>query len=471
MLKYVARGIDIMFYFGKSKNIGDIIMSKILLNSAFVGSYANNIDNLSREVINFVRADNGRYYIYLSPYGNYTKECDGVDYVLFVKNCGNGIVEILAKAEVKEDGQIFSKGIQCIRGEKTKIKPNKKVPKDPQKRDCIKKYTDEIIAAGITYGDTTLSQIFKLKSKDYDELVVTMEVKDVVLPKRFIGLTSQQELSEDGRIFYMAGENKLTPQSMRRYFDESSKNYGVLKQIIDDKNHDIWGARVETYENQKKDLEKIEQNDNFFKATLQQDNEVMFSNMLFYFFQNYPDMFEQFADEILGLKDAKVPEDSPLWITREEKRMDLKIVTDKFYIIIENKIKSGINGIKKVEQESGEIESQLSKYYDLALEEVKELNETAEEKTLEIKGYIFCPRYNDIKKSLEKYKAGDKYKVVYYSELYKFFKDYNELNRGIKYLDEFVKALEKHIHEADNERRYELMLRLQRRIKMFCSGI
>ncbi len=442
---------------------GDIIMSKILLNSAFVGSYANNIDNISREVINFVRADNGNCYIYLSPYGNYTKECDGVDHVLFVKNCGNGIVEILAKAEVKEDGQIFSKGIQCIRGEKTKIKT--------EPTEYIDIYTQRVEDANIKYGNTPLSEIFKLKGTDYDELVVTMEVKDVVLPKKFIGLTLRKELEEDGRIFYLTGKNKLTPQSMRCYFDEDkeseNESFKQLKRIIVDE--DVWGESIKTYAQQKDNLAEMEQNDNFFKATLQQDNEVMFSNMLFYFFQNYPDMFEQFAksEDILDIKDIEAPKDNPLWITREEGRMDLKIVTDKYYIIIENKIKSGINGIKKGEQEDKPIESQLSKYYDLALEEVKELKGTTDENVIKdtIKGYIFCPKYNDIKKSLEKYKDGDKYKVVYYSELYKFFQDYNELNRGIKYLDEFVKALEKHIHEADNERRYDLMLRLKRRIK------
>ena len=444
-------------------------MCKILLNSAFVGSYANNIDNLSREVINFVRADNKNYYIYLSPYGNYTDDCDDVEYVLFVKNCGHGIVEILAKAEVKKDDETkLSRGIPRIRDEKTKIKT--------EPSEYINTYTQRVKAAQIKYGGKTLYQIFRLNNKDvnneevYDELVVTMEVEKVVLPKHFIGLTLRKELEEDGRIFHLTGKNKLTPQSMRCYFDkENEKNsYDKLKECIID-NENLWEeAPVETYAQQKGKLAEMEQNDNFFKATLQQDNEVMFSNMMFYFFQNYPDMFEQFADEVLGLKDATIPEDNPLWITREEKRMDLKIVTDKYYIIIENKIKSGINGIKKDEQKSNKIESQLSKYYDLAVKEVKALKGTTDENVIKdtIKGYIFCPEYNDIKSSLKKYKDGDKYTVVYYSDLHKFFEKYlNKSTQKIKYLDEFVKALKKHDDTADNERRYDLMLRLKRRIE------
>lgn len=431
-------------------------MSKILLNSAFVGSYADNIDNLSREVINFVRADDRKCYIYLSPYGSYTDKSDGVDDILFVKNCGDGVVEILAKAKIKSGVEPFSKGIGRIRGEKTKIKDGD-----------IEEYTKRVKNAEITYGGKTLAQIFNLKDENtYEELVVTMEVVDIVLPKRFIGLTLREECSEDGRIFHLTGKNKLTPQSMRCYFDEDSEKKGekesfaILKRIIES---DVWGESVETYDEQKA---KIVENDNFFKATLQQDNEVMFSNMMFYFFQNYPYIFRKFAEEVPELKDIGTMEGNPLWITREEGRMDLKVVTDKYYIIIENKIKSGINGIKG--EVDGKIESQLSKYYDIAKKEVKALRETGKDSEkqpvdLTIKGFIFCPNYNEIK--MEKYADGKEYTVVCYKKIHKFFNEYNMQHEGIKYMDDFVKALKKHTEEADNEKRNDLMLRLKKRIE------
>ena len=120
-------------------------MSKILLNSAFVGSYADNSENLSREVINFLRADNGKYYVYLSPYGSYP-DCDDLEYILFVKNCGHGVVEILAKATVGNCEKL-AQGIKTIRGQKTKIREN------DNEKDKIKNYKERV--KGITYGDKT----------------------------------------------------------------------------------------------------------------------------------------------------------------------------------------------------------------------------------------------------------------------------------------------------------------------------
>ena len=42
---------------------------------------------------------------------------------------------------------------------------------------------------------------------------------------------------------------------------------------------------------------------------------------------------------------------------------------------------------------------------------------------------------------------------------------YKDKEKEIKYMDEFVKALKKHAEPADNERRYNLMLRLKRRVE------
>ena len=428
------------------KTAEEIQMSKILLNSAFVGSYADENGNLSREVINFVREDHDRYYVYLSPYGSFTNKCEGVEYVLFVKNCGGNVVEILAKAKVKHDN-ILSKGIVGAKGEKAKIISQKD----------IEEYTKKVKEAGITYGGKSLAQIFRLDSENvYDEKVVTMEVEYIKLPKRFSALTTKSTESEDGKIFLLPCDKKLANSSMLCYFDsekESEKESFdiLLKDIIE--NEELWGEEVKTYAETKKE---IEVDDNFFKAILKQDSENVFSNMMFYFFQNYPEMFYEFAKEVLGLDDVKLIDNDSLWITREEKRIDLRVVTDKYFIIIENKIKSGINGIKG--EVNGKIESQLSKYYKIASEEIKnEMNHK------EIRAFIFCPNYNTIDK--KKFVDADKYKVVNYSEIYDFFRKYSKSHEGIRYMSDFVIALKKHTKEADYEKRNDLMLRLKKRIE------
>ncbi len=48
------------------------IMQKecILLNKIFEGSYTDNISNIPHEIIDFFKADDGKYYVYNNPFGD-----------------------------------------------------------------------------------------------------------------------------------------------------------------------------------------------------------------------------------------------------------------------------------------------------------------------------------------------------------------------------------------------------------------
>ena len=86
---------------------------KILLNSMFVGNYGLDKGNLPHEVINFFRADNGQFYVYITPYGTISPNMDIEDLkaILFVHNVGNGLIEVVAKAELDESSTLFTQGI------------------------------------------------------------------------------------------------------------------------------------------------------------------------------------------------------------------------------------------------------------------------------------------------------------------------------------------------------------------------
>ncbi|WP_297923965.1 PD-(D/E)XK nuclease family protein [uncultured Campylobacter sp.] len=71
------------------------------------------------------------------------------------------------------------------------------------------------------------------------------------------------------------------------------------------------------------------------------DDELSFSNWIVYYLRNDAQLFLKFASEILRLN---ISEDAQ--ILREYKNIDIFIKDQNHAIVIENKIKSGINGIR-----------------------------------------------------------------------------------------------------------------------------
>ena len=258
---------------------------------------------------------------------------------------------------------------------------------------------------------------------------------------------------------------------MKTYFNENEKDeerkkaYEKLKEIIDDEQGKYWKPSNATTELNGESNPGIKPN--FFRITRQQDNEVMFSNMFFYLFSKYPELM---VDLIKRISKNKIIISKKAIVEREKEHMDLRIIDD-YYIIIENKIKSGINGMKTDNEtkdfkrgEDGKYLSQLSDYYGKAKKHFESENgdDQKTDDELPIKGYIFTPNYNDI--DIDKFSCGDKYKKIKYSEIYEFFKNYQESTNDnvIKedvYFKDFIKAIEKHTKDVDDEFREELMQR------------
>ena len=96
---------------------------------------------------------------------------------------------------------------------------------------------------------------------------------------------------------------------------------------------------------------------NFVSLIKKEYDELVYSNLLAYFFEQNRSVFTEFADKILGVPNIK----KDYRVYREEKNIDILIKDDNTVIAIENKIKSKING-ERHDINSSRIQSQLSKY-------------------------------------------------------------------------------------------------------------
>ena len=464
----------------------------IITNSVLVGDYGYNKNNLPHEMINFFKADDGNFYVYITPYGVLDKDLKmkNIRAILFVRNVGDGLIEVVAKAECSDrqtDEDFYTQGIELY-GE------NNKAGKAPW---SIKKgkYKYQKKAK---YGRVEISKIHSTNQRD-NEIHVSLKVDSICLPKKTFFLTNNPDSCRPGieNVFLIKepapekktkGEEKfqeskgnkykqIANQSMKAYYKEDGQGYKKLEEIIE--NSDLWRAKEETptyndYIQNPDNRKGMNCGDNFLSISLQQDNEVIFTNLFYYFFQKYP----QLINKLFNV-------DGTGWtVEREKQKMDIRIYNDNKFIIIENKIKSDINGTKEkkrmktipegiefndegyqIEEYNGQklIYSQLSDYFKKAQEK-----NDKDEKDREIRCFIIAPSYSTISTDKQAYAYGDEYKVIDYKDIKEKFLEFSKtLKLKDYYLEEFIKALEKHCGLVDNEHRNILMSRLEQRVKEF----
>ena len=461
-------------------------MGKILLNVMYAGDYLKEENNIGHEVINMYQADNGKHYVYANPYGligtSHNKEGNRVDTVVFVRRINASKLEILAKANVKK--QVLKstdyKFEPIIFKEKNEIKETFKKHKNNQNlstdqleekwkersEELNKKIQQQenihaeqvqyIKNENITYGGVLLNDILANNKNNSLATYVTFEVDNFVRAGKPIFLLCEEE-DCDERSFVL-DDIKFAKQSFKMYFTYGEKQQGkekywkagnIIKKILDDDK--LWKDKLPVtkvdcnYEIQTS-------NTNFLKIIRKENDELVFSNLFAYFFNKYNNaILKNFASRVLHL-DLK----GKISIAREEKNIDLLIRDDKHIIVIENKIKSGINGIKQ--EENGDIISQLDKYYTYAEEKAKEKPGT------EVKAFVFLPNYN--KAVFPNNKKANNYKKILYSDIHKFFQEINEEERYAedKYLNDFVSALEKHTRGYTDDLYEEMRLRFIKNI-------
>ena len=395
----------------------------ILVIKMYNGDYLNEGSNIGHEVINLFRADNGRHYIYCLPGGTIGVSKDGkVTDILLVQNVGNNTLKVLARINNISSDQHIAK--HC------------KFSKEEIQQHVI----NYALEQNVTYNQKPISSIFmanKYKSEqDISSVNFTFEVESEQYrePLNDIYLTSK------------TGQYALSNTKFRQteYFTSANKeDFRTLCALIDDDT--IW---------QNEDTAPFVNNrtpnpDRYTFLTLchKEYDELSYSNMLAYYFENNPAILQDFVNKILGL-----PFKAPFSVKREYKHTDILIENgDGAAIILENKIKSGINGLS----EDGR--NQLDKY----VEEIS--RQYGLENTY---GFVLCPNYNIIKISnyknaanqhlIARYYTKSKENVIPYTKLYDFFSIYKE-NVNDKYYEDFLKALKLHSSKSDTTLR-DIML-------------
>lgn len=395
---------------------------EILISVLFSGTYLDEGNNIGHEIINFFPDDNGDRYLYIPSRGTIGE----------THNLKSTAVILAHK-----DGE-------------------QKVEVDALARSLVSVNKKE--ASAITFNGKPLPALFgdnthRGENDKEAGLNLACRVDKFLLPasgKRiFIATGKENVLKDDERIEVYVGDVKILNQSQRTFFSEAKRKeaYGLLKDLIDAE--DLWKepdkSRFNAQELQNSGESAEHQTPTFLEIAKKQYDELVFSNLFAYYFNYSDEGFREFAKEVLGLPNVG----SITSLVREsENNIDLWIETETHIIVIENKIHSGINGVK---QNGNEKTTQLDKYYEHAKKKCRESQKLAL--------FLFAPNYSSIKpselkgidpKSSEEWE----YTLITYKEIYDFFSKHGALYEDECHFSDFCRDLNCHIESSeDNKRR------------------
>lgn len=499
----------------------------------YAGDYLKEENNVGHEVINMFKTDSGENYIYVNPYGFLADEHYGqIDTVLLTRRINANKWEILAKAtdweyalkpddilNKKENQEILNKILKkeihkfsfCNQvfdeENKTIFEENKEIANEEKQKKKLRyramahklihdEQVKEIESKGITYGGKYIYEILNKNQNNNYATYFTFKAKTFRESKEPIYIladgTIEEKNSNKRNEYFLSGVN-LPKQSFKIYFpintikkkDEQEeeytnrkkaqkKAYEKLQEIINNEN--LWKEENTSKKIDDKLKEVNRENKNFLQIIKKEEDELVFSNLLAHFFANKKGLFNEFVKEVLSKKAKKaILLKGELNVFREKENIDLWFEDDDNIIIIENKIKSKINGriekemfindkeygqtieegkneIKKSDNEifNERLNSQLKKYFNI-VDNIK----CRKAKNF----FLLTPNYNDIE--LVKYDEGNSYIKLYYEDVYNFFK--NQLQDQVEYqkdlyMVDFTKAMKKHASPYNHDM-YEEMER------------
>ena len=390
----------------------------ILLNKPFLGNWLDNAGNIGHEIIDFLRTDKGELYIYNNPYGkcpNYkigvndsTKKYNAKYLVLTSKeNAKDKSFEILYVVELEE---LLHRQNSIIH--KDKKKQNEQDRENLRERQkIVRNIIDE---RKIAYNGKNLYEIWK----NDDTLYVTFKASKIYRAVNPISV----KMSE-----YNFQRNKGC-------LYEDSKDFDHLKKIIEDgiKDDKIL-AEFQPRQIDKGTIETLNAENTFIDLIMQENNEQIFTNLLFSILGD-GGLFNLFCEKFKGINHFQ--SDDKFKIFRENSivqgRMDICAESDRQKIIIENKINSGLNGLKPKDNES-----QLSTYYNWA----------KEDKSIKPLCFVVVPDSRKTELSNEIRIKDPKMKTIYTIVTYKQISEFLEANKDKiknyqyeKYIDDIVLA-------------------------------
>ena len=375
---------------------------------------------------------------------------DRISDIILTRSVGNKMVEVLAW--VKEPKQLIK-----IKENRTRKSDNNRLCEEQEK------YLKDICYD--VNHNITVDKIFDKNTyrgkKEENVIYATFEANEVVKPNKTIFLTCDEENTKYYPNTYYINK-KITNQSQRTYIRNDEE---IVKKLL--YNNELW-EKKDTFE--KVDIDKYikKENFNFLKIIKHEYFEPAFSNLFQYYFLKNKEVFEKFSKLVLKV-DINV-NDEDFEIKREEHDIDLLVRDSKNIIVIENKVKSGINGIK-YDVYGEKIQTQLEKYANYANCSKEDNSKEKDnpdhphyhDKDRKSHFFIFAPNYKHIE--TDKFVKAKNYTTITYKQIYEFYKNEKEKFDDDKYFEDFLSALEKHTKEVDSET-YDIMLeRLVTRIR------
>lgn len=457
----------------------------ILVNIMYSGDYLNekrsSSENIGHEWINLVKPDdpNEPHYIYITKDGKLDHNKYKISTVLFAraisKERGNNRVEVIAKAT------------GC----------------NPVKESERKKIGE------INYGGVPLSKIFannkyKNISDPFSAILATFTAQHVFRASQRIVLSCEKNNAGDGiigqtnkdPIAKLLSDPSVSGTEWVIKLDKCPNNQ-ALRLYIDDEKHRIQDVIIENagglWEQKEvgclnpadvlKDGETI--SSCFLTIIGKLYDELSYSNMIAHFLRENNELCNRFLEELnrhlSGDTKMELEHSATYSIEREEDHIDLIIrdSTNKYLIVIENKIRSGINGKKKrgrkdqlhvyAEKAFYKCETQFFVKRTKKNSSKREKQKSRQRSKLPARQdnpdynrqplfFILTPKYNSIAdenaESVRRLVKTQKdtrevfYHKISYGELYQFFERENP--NDMKHFNEFLTALRVHDRATNN---------------------
>ena len=501
----------------------------LILNNMYVGGYLMVGENIGHEVINLLKSEDGKFYIYLNSQGTMPiktiEKCEKnspID-VLMVRPMTGGVYKVLGLAkDCKIDHSVNS-----INDKKGIYEKQKNVK---YKIGNIK------FLLGDIYNKNKFENQWTKNHKDSNEVetvLYTFMCENVYSPKNDLYITENENIANSNNIIYYFP--KTGKETLRQYYYDFDIN-----KIIKDYNG-IYNKHNYEYLNVNngkwKKIAKIDLNsgdhkiisdNNFYKGIRKDNDEVILSNSIIHFLN----LLGQKNEFIKKISNVKSSFENPL---REEFNIDLLFSNDKNgdnksvdeIVIIENKLDSGINGVRSYTQSKdftkmveevtdrylkryGESKddkersdickertakickyfktekrkkwSQLSKYYIFALNQLLDnsifANKPIKDLITHIHPFLLVPKYREFEISKNKNKIDkilnvdyaflNMYELITYKDIYDIFKKFSTESLieedKVRYND-FLEVLQCLSNDLNNSLEYEMMQRIYGIIK------
>lgn len=366
----------------------------IVLNRMYAGSYLST--HLGHEVINMFQADNGKHYLYLNSRGNFDEKGFNAKNMLLVMHVGGKRVEILGLAKDLKPAS----GAQCS------------LPSDINSLDNSisgeqKKYIKD---NKISYGGVPMLDFFGKAGQQNVFVSYEVDENNFFVPnKKMVVCFDESEAQKEDIILR---EHNFASTSLRQFIQDGN-DYETLISVIENEN--MWHVYNEKVVRGTYTPHGI----SLFDICGIRYNENCFSDALAYYMEKHPKLWVSFFRE-LGISvndnftvsrevDAKI--NSEKYKENTGGRIDLLLSDDNSFIVIENKVKSDINKIKR---DLGVNQNQLDRYKNF----IKYLISNDKVKQKQYYLFILAPDYSKLIIDNE-----NEFKHIKYSRICNYLKD------------------------------------------------